>query len=81
MNIFHVLILLASKEFKEKQKKMSLQSLYNDFKENCKIKKKIIKWKKDENKFSIVIYCLEENINVNKEMELLNKLCKKYGLW
>ena len=56
---------------------MSLQSLYNDFKENCKINKKNIEWKKDENKFSI--NCLEENINVNKEMGLLNKLYKKHA--
>ena len=45
MNIFCILSLLASKELKEKQK-MSLHSLYIDFKENCSVKKKIIEWKK-----------------------------------
>ena len=37
-------------------------------------------WKKDENYFKILIYCLEENINVEKEKELLNKLYEKHGL-
>ena len=80
MNIFHILLLLASKEIKGKHKKCLYNHLQS-LKQNCNIKKKIIEWKKDENKFSIVIYCLGENINVNKEMKLSNKLYKKHGLW
>ena len=45
-----------------------------------KSRQKLSNGKKDENKFSIIIYCLEENININKETELLNKLFKKHGL-
>ena len=78
MNIFLILSLLVPKQFKEK--KMSLNSLYIDLKENCKIKNKIMDWKKDVNYFKILIYCLEENINVEKEKEVLNKLYEKYGL-
>ena len=28
----------------------------------------------------IIIYCLEDNINVKEEIKLLNKLYKKHGL-
>ena len=78
MNIFLILLLLALKQSKEK--KLSLSSLNIDFKENYKIKNKIMDWKKYENYFKILIYCLEENINVEKEKELLNKLYQKHGL-
>ena len=59
---------------------MSLNSIYINFKQNCKIKNKIMDWKKDKNYFKILIYCLEENIYAEKEKELLNKLYQKHGL-
>ena len=46
---------------------MSLNSLYMDFTEKCKIKNKIMDRKKNENEFKIMIYYLENNINVEKE--------------
>ena len=79
MNTFYIPSLLASKEFKEKQK-MSWHSLYIDFKENCSVKKKITEWKKNKNEYMIILYCLEDNINVKEETELLNKLYKRHGL-
>ena len=59
---------------------MSLSSLYMDLKKKCKIKNKITDWKKNENEFKIIIYFLENNINVEKEKELLNNLYQKHGL-
>ena len=59
---------------------MSLHSLYINFKENCSVKKKIIELKISENEYMIIIYCLEDRINVKEEIELLNNFYKKHGL-
>ena len=78
INIFLILLLLALKQSKEK--KLSLSSLYINFKEKYKIKNKIMDWKKYKNYFEYK-NCLEEDINVEKEKKLLNKLYQKHGLF
>ena len=46
---------------------MSLPMVFNDFKEDCKIKKAVMDFSRKQNEFLIYIYCLEKDINVKKE--------------
>ena len=54
--------------------------VFNDFKEDCKIKKAIMDFSRKQNEFLIYIYCLEKDINVKKEKKKLEKLYFKHGL-
>ena len=58
-----------------------LRAVLVDFKANCKIENRIIKAKKkEEKKFMIYLYCLEQNIHLDREKNYLNLLYKKYEL-
>lgn len=58
-----------------------LRAVLVDFKANCKIENRIIKAKKkEEKKFMIYLYCLEQNIVLDREKNYLNLLYKKHEL-
>ena len=53
--------------------------VFNDFKKDCKIKNVITDFSQKETEFSIYVYCLEVDINLEKEKRL-TKLYYKHGL-
>ena len=58
----------------------SLECLYGEHIENCKIKNAIVDRKKEKNKFILYVYCMKEDIFIDQEKRLLNLLYKKHGL-
>ena len=64
---------------RRKEKKMPLNLLFREFKENCSIKDAIIDYQIKENIFSNFIYCLRNNIDFEDEKERLLKLYYKHG--
>ena len=54
--------------------------MFDDFKEHLKIQNHILTRKRTEKKFTITIYCKEENIDVEKELDYMNFLFLKHNL-
>ena len=54
--------------------------VFREFKDKCKIKSAIIDFNLIENEFSIYIYCLEKDIDFNKEKKHLMHLHYKHRL-
>ena len=51
-----------------------VHSIFCQFNEKMKIPHAIVDRKFEKDKFSIIVYCKEENINVNNEINSLNYL-------
>ena len=45
--------------------------MFDDFKEHLKIQNHILTKKRREKKFTITIYCKEENVDVKKELDYM----------
>ena len=58
----------------------SLRALVNDFKQQLKVPNNVVTWISKERKFVIIVYCLEKDISVKKELNYLNLLYKYHGL-
>ena len=54
--------------------------LITDYKNHIDMTKYVIEWKDLINKFGLIVYCLEEKIDLGKEKEHLNKLFIKHRL-
>ena len=57
---------------------MILSLLFCEFKGKCEINSVIIDYQRKENEFSIYIYCLQKDINFEKEKNRLIKLYYKH---
>lgn len=64
-----------------KRKKTWFWSLYEECMRNLKIKNSIIKSKRLDGQASIELYCNQDDINVKKELDNLNKLHDKFNIF
>ena len=55
-------------------------SLYEKYQQNLRIKNSIIKLKRLDRKAIIKLYCNQTDINVQKELDKLNKLYDKFNI-